>query len=187
MCQSDSPTPTPEPEAWGRSTLISSPCVGANDDKITCLVWQVTRMALSESPLWGCGPGTIRPSLCLSPDRGLLPLEDGQAPVLMVNDSWGEVEGGSPAWPDQSGVGVGAWEDKGISGTNATPESGRQGWSCSEVASEASTGVLDRDFCQPRNTQGVGEAATGNKTSSVPGALGGPGGLRQPTGCSVEI
>lgn len=35
-------------------------------------------------------------------------------------------------------------------------------------------GVMDRDFCRPRNTLGVGEAATGNKTFSVPRVPGRP-------------
>lgn len=62
-----------------------------------------------------------------------------------------------------------------------------QDWPCSKVASEALIWSDEQRFCQPRNTQGVGEAAAGNKYFSVPRAPGDPGGLRQPTCCRLQI
>lgn len=86
--------------------------------------------------------------------------------------------GGFPVWPGKKGW-FGRARD--ISRINGAPESARQSWSTSKVASEALIWSDGRRFCQPRNTEGVGEAASSNKSFSVRWAPGDPGGLRQPT------
>jgi hypothetical protein len=85
-----------------------------------------------------------------------------------------EVEGVFPAGPGEEG-----WlgRAQGISRANGAPERVRRSWLSSEAASEALIWSDGQRFCQPRNTEGVGEAASGNKSFSVHWA---PGGRRQP-------
>lgn len=80
--------------------------------------------------------------------------------------SWGGVEGGFPVGQTKRGLG----EQEGFQGQMQLLKVAVRAGHSPRWPLKHRPGVMDRDFCRPRNTLGVGEAATGNKSFSVPRA-----------------